>query len=211
MGTNENNGIANALSPAVCTCTMLVSIGPYISEYYFCIILLFFIFVILTLEFTSSRRKSYNRLTYQNDIAALSSSYMSNGKEKSTRSKRVTDLRERFAKTRSKTIFDLVNEVNNSNKLNGSKLNDQNKKLNGPTVSEKAFPPKKPNPGLNENSVTKPGMVTSTPVPSKNKAKKHSDSILSKPKKKTFSLFKSKLGKSYHISMIDQKQVRFCP
>ena len=46
----EYKGVADELSPAICLVTLLVSIGPYVSAYYFYISILAFVLVIVGLE-----------------------------------------------------------------------------------------------------------------------------------------------------------------
>ena len=46
----ENEGIAQTLAPAICTCTLIVSCGPYISEYYFYYTILVIVFVLISIK-----------------------------------------------------------------------------------------------------------------------------------------------------------------
>lgn len=199
----ENNGIANALSPAICVCTVLVSIGPIITQYYFSITLTFFISLIFLMEY-ASHRKSRECLQQRMSIQA---SYFNQNIEKQQKQKnnsspvpsrmvpsackRVAKMRENFSKTKDKNSKILVETLNT--------LVEENEEIS--TKNDNTTPSKNSSTSLPPLSTKQTEEIKIT--------QKYSDSQLMIPKKKKLGFLKSKLGKTYHMS-IDATQPKVC-
>lgn len=219
MGSSYN-GISDALSPAISICTILVSIGPYITQYYFSVILLLVIMLIAIMEYRKSigrkalklpacyynqqsfdmscKRKASNSTTLTKIVSPATKTIFPRTKQvlsstprvseiqetaSSSNHKRIAKLRENFSKSKEKSISSSLDSQVSDNDIGNFAIS---------TVEKK--------PVESNRTTTNFGIDIEA---SRNRDKKrYSDSFLIKPRKK-LALLKSKLGKSYHISMME--------